>query len=155
MRGLIADLFKEFMGPLGLSAPVAALKTVSLPELLETVSAPIRHTARMPPKKVMASTVHKPTGKTRCGVAALLPEPGTSDCDTDSKGLSSSSSSTDADHMLSAYAARATQRLVSMCSYFSVQHCHFLQKPLVQQCLHLLQGTQLVRFPTGGPVGRC
>ncbi len=155
MRGLIADLFKEFMGPLGLSAPVAVSKTVSLPEPSETVSAPVHHAARIPLKKVTVSTVHKPTGKTRCGMAALLPEPGTSDSYADSEGSSSSSSSTDADHMLSAYAARASQRLVSTCSYFSVQHCHFLQKPLVQQRLHLLQGTQLVRFPTGLTVGRC
>ncbi len=65
MRGLIANLFKEFMGPLGLSAPVPASKTVSLLEPSETVSAPMRHTAWMPLQKVTASTVHKPTGKTR------------------------------------------------------------------------------------------
>ncbi len=117
MRGLIADLFKEFMGPLGLAAqpaaPVTATKTVSLPEPSETASAPVRHAARMPPKKVTASNVPKPAGKTRRGVA-LLVENMTSNSDADSEG---SSSSTDGDQVLSSFAARASQRLVSACSF--------------------------------------
>ncbi len=105
------------MAPLGLSAqptaPDMATKTVSLPELSETVSAPIHHAARTPPRKVTASSLSKPAGKTRCGVA-LLAENMTSDSDANSEG---SSSSTDGDHMLSTFAARASQRLVSACSF--------------------------------------
>ncbi len=105
------------MAPLGLSArptaPDMATKTVSLPEPSETVSAPICHAARMPPRKVTASSLSKPAGKTRRGVA-LLAENMISDSDPDSEG---SSSSTDGDHMLSTFAARVSQRLVSTCSF--------------------------------------
>ncbi len=117
MRGLIADLLKEFMGPLGLSArptaPVMATKTVSLPEPSETVSAPVCHAARTLPRKVTASSLSKPAGKTRHGMA-LLAKNMTSDSDAYSEG---SSSSTDGDHMLSTFAARASERLVSACSF--------------------------------------
>ena len=54
-----------------------------------------------------------PAGKTRCGVA-LLVENMTSDSDADSEG---SSSSTYGDQVLSSFAARASQRLVSACSF--------------------------------------
>ncbi len=112
MRGLIADLFKEFMAARP-AAPVMTTKTVSLPEPLEAASAPVRHTVQTPTKKVTASNVPKPAGKTRRGMA-LLAETMTSDSDADSEG---SSSSTDGDQALSSFAARASQRLVSACSF--------------------------------------
>ncbi len=155
MHGLIADLFKEFMGPLGLgpkpAAPVAASRSVAPPHGVSPPSqpapAPTCHAARTPPRTVTASTLPKPkpVGKTRRSVAALLSEARTSDSDADSEGSSNSSSTSDADHRLSTYAARASQRLVSTCSFFSVQHCHVLQEPL---------GTTVHTSATGRAVGQ-